>query len=765
MLTRITVNKERRSYRRTIIHYPLILLLVFTLSLSSSAQDTLRRPHIGLVLSGGGALGMSHVGILKVMEESGLRPDIITGTSMGSIIGGFYALGYSADSLHKILNAVNWDLVMSNRIPQNRIIFPEKEHFYNSILSLPLSSKKIRLPSGLISGQQIENTLSYYGWPAADINDFLKLPIPFTCMGTDLITIKKVELKTGYFPDALRASSAIPTIFSPIKIDTALLSDGGFLRNFPATEAKEMGADIIIGSYTGFQPKNEEELHEITGIIKQIGMARSFDDFEVQKKLIDYMILPDLKGISSFDFNAADSLVSRGYKAALPFKEQFRKLADSLNKIGRQLPVTNILDKQFYSFDKIELKGNNVISDGQILGVLDIETGEKVDKTNLYHKIDLLYGKAWFDKVKYRIEPRHDSLILVIDCTEKPKATFYGSVHYDNALGAGILMAFSGTNLLTQKSVIDVDSYVGQYFRIKTKLLQYIDRNNKLGLSFDFYADNTIIPKLALGGETGDVISRNIFTGLGISRFIGLNQMMNISLNIENLFLMPRYVSETNLKYLSYTYFTSIFNYRVNTLDNNHFPDKGIIMNIYAGTSDLLSGRVKEGSVRNVYRPGSSGDFSFNRFYTIRGTFTRYFTKVDRLTFSFRADALYVSDCDSVSAQNNFYMLGGLNSLNERSVPMLGFHPNEIPVKKFAGLGMEMDWEVFRDIHLNLAGNLFAAQEADRDNGYSFLTGYGVGIGYMSLIGPIKAGIMQGFYGDEKYFRKIKGYVSVGYRF
>ena len=429
---------------------------------------------------------MAHVGILKVMEEAGLRPDIITGTSMGSIIGGFYSLGYSADSLHKILNTVNWDLIMSNKIPQNRIIFPEKEHFNNSILSLPLSSKKIRLPSGLISGQQIENTLSYYGWPAADINDFLKLPIPFTCMGTDLITIKKVELKTGYLPDALRASSAIPTVFSPIKIDTALLSDGGFIRNFPATEAKEMGADIIIGSYTGFQPKNEEELHEITGIIKQIGMARSFDDFEIQKKLIDYMILPDLKGISSFDFNSADSLVSRGYKAALPFKEYFRKLADSLNKIGRQLPVTNILDKQFYSFDKIELKGNNVISDGQILGVLDIETGEKVDKTTLYQKIDLLYGKAWFDKVKYRIEPRNDSLILVIDCNEKAKATFYGSVHYDNALGSGILMAFTGTNLLTQKSVIDLDSYIGQYFRIRTKLLRYIDRNNKLGLSIRF---------------------------------------------------------------------------------------------------------------------------------------------------------------------------------------------------------------------------------------------------------------------------------------
>jgi hypothetical protein len=110
-------------------------------------------------------------------------------------------------------------------------------------------------------------------------------------------------------------------------------------------------------------------------------------------------------------------------------------------------------------------------------------------------------------------------------------------------------------------------------------------------------------------------------------------------------------------------------------------------------------------------------------------------------------------------------MLGGITSLNERSVPMYGFHSNEIPVKKLAGFGMELDWEILKDLHLNLTGNIFAAQEAERDNGYSLLAGYGIGIGYMSIIGPLKAGIMQGFYEHEKYFKKIKGYISFGYAF
>jgi NTE family protein len=131
-----------------------------------SAQEISKRPKVGLVLSGGGAHGIAHLGVIKVMEEAGLRPDIITGVSMGSIIGGMYALGYTSDSLYKILKKINWEVVLSNKIPEDKVIFLEKNHFYNSIISLPLSSMKVVLPSGLINGQQVESTLGFYAWPA-----------------------------------------------------------------------------------------------------------------------------------------------------------------------------------------------------------------------------------------------------------------------------------------------------------------------------------------------------------------------------------------------------------------------------------------------------------------------------------------------------------------------------------------------------------------------------------------------------------------------
>jgi NTE family protein len=743
----------------------LTVICFLGMGLCIAAQNVRNRPKVGLVLSGGGSHGIAHVGVLKVMEEAGLRPDIITGTSMGGIIGGYYALGYSADSLQKILKSMNWDLLLSNKIPQYKIKFSEKRHFDNSVMSLPLTLRKVKLPSGLISGQLLENSLSYYAWPAADINDFSKLPIPFMCVGADLLTVRKVDLTKGYLADAMRASSAIPTVFAPLKIDTALLSDGGLINNFPAQEAKNMGADLLIGSYVGFHPYGETELQSLTGIILQIGFSRSIEDFNEQKKLTKVLIVPVIKKISSMDFNPVDSLIDIGYRAALPYMETFRKLADSLNKLGKQEPLPNILDKKYYSFDRIEINGNINIPDWQVLGLLDISPGEKVDKSKLFDKIELIYGMNWFDKVKYRIEPRNDSLILVIDCTEKPKTILYGAIHYDNALGPGILMSASVKNLLTHESEFNMDSFLGQYYRVNLSFLQFLGRNQKFGLSANFYSDNTLIPILNIKGETGDWKSMNLSTGLSIDRTLGLNQMMSLSFDFENRYLAPRYVSAIYLRYLSYDYFTSEFDYQVNTLDNGHFPGKGTLLKISAGVSDLLSGSSKIGSVRIESDKNNPGNFSFGRYYTLRGNWKHYFHSNGRLTFSVSGDLLYISKCDSVASQNNFCMLGGITSVNDRSIAMYGFHTNEIPVKQLAGFGMEFDWKLLKDLHLNLGANIAEAREAGRNSGYSLIAGYGAGLGYMSILGPVKVGIMHGLYSREIYFRQIKGYISVGFQF
>jgi len=684
---------------------------------------------------------------------------------MGSVIGGLYSLGYDSDSLHKLLNKINFDDVLTNKIPENKIIYLEKEHFYNSIFSVPLSFRKALLPSGLINGQQIENSLSFYSWQAADINDFSKLPIPFLCLGTDLITGKKVELKSGYLPDAIRASIAVPTIFTPIKIDSALLIDGGAASNFPVHEVKNMGAEIVIGSFVGFHVYQEDELQSMAGIVRQLMAMSSYEDFKEQIKLADYYIEPKLKDLSASVFTNVDTIYQRGYKAALPFKDKFKKLADSLNSIGNQKPLENIFDKKFYSFDKIEVTGNNIYSDFQILGVLNIKPKEDIDKYLLEDRINLLYGKAWFDKVKYRVVPRNDSLLLIIDCIEKPQAMFYGSVHYDNYLLAGLVVDVTVKNFITQRSVIDLKSYVGQYYRFKLNCLQFIDRNQKFGISADFYADNTMIPYMEIKGQNGNVISRNIIPGLIISRRLGLNNIVSISTTYENTYLLPKYVSDYDLKSLTYNYLSSTFEYRLNTLNTKHFPDKGMILNISAGTSKLQYAVIRTDSTEADYKVNTQSGYSFERFYALHWNFRQYFSPSDKFTFALGGDALLISNTDSVSSGNNFYLLGGYESINNRSIAMTGFQANEIQVKKLAGISTEMDIELFKDLHINIMADFFFVQEANRENGFSFLTGFGAGIGYMSILGPMKIGIMMGNYEEEKFFNKTKGYISIGYKF
>jgi NTE family protein len=753
------------SLSQFVVNSILIFMCLLLTSNECHSQSPGKRPLVGLVLSGGGSHGIAHVGVIKVMEEAGLRPDIITGTSMGSIIGGFYSLGYSTDSLIKILKKMNWDLLLSNNIPQNKIFFSEKKYFDNSVMSLPISSRKVKLPSGLISGQQIENTLSYYAWPAATINDFRKLPIPFMCVGADLISVSKVDLKTGYLPDALRASSAIPTVFAPIKIDSYLLSDGGLINNFPAGEAKELGADFLIGSYVGFRPLPENDLMTIRGIVEQIGFSRSLEDFDQQKKIIDILVSPVIKPYQILDFNPVDSIVAIGYRAALPYKEKFKRLADSLNMMGVQKPVPYILDRQFYTFDKIEIEGNKIIPENQILGLLDIEPGEKTGKQYLFDKIELLYGMNWFEKVKYRIVPHSDSLTLIIECTEKPKIMFYGGVHYDNALGAGLLMSVSVKNMVLQGSEFNLSSYIGQYYRVNMSLSQLVGKNKKFGISADIRSDYTPLPILTIGNESGNWKSINLVTGLNINRIFGLNQMLTLSFDFENRYLVPVYVSKTDLKYFRYNYLTSSFNYQVNSLDNRHFPEKGSLVSIYAGFGDLFSGSIKRGNKETDYSKKNPGEFSMGNYYTLKADLEHYFKLPGRLTISLRGDFLYVNHCDSLSSQNNFFVLGGITSVNERSVAMFGFHPGEIPVKQLAGVGIGFDWKLTKDLHINLEGNFTGIREADRETGYSLLAGYGVGLGYMSILGPVRVGIMQGFYGEESYFKSVKGYISVGFSF
>lgn len=747
----------------------ILLLLLLTVTAISppllKGQDPPPRPRLGLALSGGGAKGLAHIGVLMVLEEAGLKPDYITGVSMGSIVGGMYAMGYSPDSIATMFRAFDWDAALSDRIPENKIIFLEKRHYFNSILSLPITRSAIKLPSGLINGYQIESGLNHYFWPAAGISDFSQLPVPYLCLATDVVTSKKVVFRSGYLPDAIRASMSIPTVFTAIRTDTAVLVDGGVVRNYAVSELREMGADIVIGSYVSFRGSSEKDLESAYGILKQIGFLTSLADYEEQKRLTDIMIEPDLKEYSTMSFNDVDSLIAKGYREALKYKDKFISLAHTLDAMGQGPEVTQLPDIRYYEFDDIRVTGNNIISDAQIIGVLDIHPGQRVDRDMLAERIELLYGKAWFEKVKYRIIPHNESLTLEIDCIERPQAMLYGSLHYDPALSTGVVLNLSVRDLVTPSSVINAESFIGQYYRFRLGIMQFIDRSQKFGIEATFYTDNTRLPLIRLKNETGPMLSQNIITGLTLSKRISLNHLMTLSATIEDQQLIPDYITTTDIRKLSYDYLRFAYGYQANTLDYKHFPDHGTIYCLSASSAKLFRGAIKAETGKEVFRDGDETDFSFDRFYTARASIRNYVSPSRKVTLNFGGEILMVSDADSVTSNHNLFYLGGLDPVTDRSIPATGFHPNQIAVKALGGITFGADLEIATDLHLTMSGNIFAVREPERLQGASLLAGYGIGLGYMSIAGPIRIGIMHGIYDRELLYRQVKGYVSIGFSF
>ncbi len=727
------------------------------------AQD---RPELGLALSGGGAKGLAHIGIIKAMEEAGLKPDYISGVSMGSIVGAMYAMGYTPDSMAHMFSSFDWEAAISDRIPENKIIFLEKKHFHNSLIALPITRNAIKIPSGLISGQQIESGLNHYFWPAATITDFGKLPIPFLCLATDVVTASSVVFRRGYLPDAIRASIAIPSLFTPVKIDTAILVDGGVVRNYAVSELREMGADIVIGSYVSFRGYKEKDLESAYGILKQIGFLSSLADYEQQKQLTDILLEPEIGEVSTLSFNDVDSIIEKGYREALKHKEVFKRLADSLDAFGPREPVRPLPDVQYYRFDSIRVTGNKIISEAQIIGVLDVSPGEDVDRTLLEERIELLYGKNWFEKVRYRIIPESDSLILEIECMERPRAMLYGSLHYDPALSAGAVVSLSVRDLLTHRSVINVDSYIGQYYRFRLSAIQFVDRSQKFGVEGSFFADNTRLPLIHLKNETGPMLSQNYNAILSLSKRLSLNHLMTFSVSFENQHLTPDYVTATGIRKLSYDYYRINYCYQANTLNKKHFPDHGITSGVSASTSRLIKAAMRVGSVRSVFTPGDEGSpFSFDRNYAVRAWVNSYSSPAERVTLNFGGDFLLSTGTDSVTSGNDFWLLGGMEAITDRSITAAGFHPNQIMVRNTAGARFGIDIEIATDLHLTTDFNLFALREPPRIDGFTLIGGCGIGAGYMTVAGPVRIGVMYGLYDRQVLYRNVKGYVSMGFTF
>lgn len=455
-----------------------------TLENSISEQDSLR---IGLVLSGGGAKGIAHIGVLEAIERAGLRIDYITGTSMGSLVGGLYAIGYSTEQLAEIVLDDNFTDLFRDSRDRRYITNYEKIADERIVATFPLNRGRISLPQGVISGQNIYTFLSRLTWHVGGIESFDDFPIPFAAVGTDLETGEAMVFRSGYLPDVLRASMSIPSVFTPVEVGGRIYVDGGMIRNLPVQDAYDLGANYTIAVDVGSKLESREHLGSLTSVMNQSLHFRIIDNTNAQIALADeYFYVDGLEDYSSGDFDKAAELLELGRRIGESKIDIFRSLAARQTVLPAER--SGYIIPQARPFNQIVIEGNTLLEDAQIRSMLGFTPGSYIDPDLLEERIGRLYSSKYIQNVYYRIYRDLDFDILHIQIIENLQDRFGIGIRYDNHTKASLLLTASLQNLLRPGSITRLEARLGQIlqFQVDQTLYSAFGSRSDIMTSFQF---------------------------------------------------------------------------------------------------------------------------------------------------------------------------------------------------------------------------------------------------------------------------------------
>lgn len=491
-----------------------LLLLLFCIGFSSVAQ----RKKVGLVLGGGGAKGAAHVGVLKVLEEADIPIDYIAGTSIGSIIGGLYSIGYDVNELDSMFRHQDWVFLLSDQVHRHRRSFPAKEIKEKYLLSLPFSkSQKKTLPAGVVSGQNILSLFSDMTIGYHHVESFDSLPIPFACVAIDLVSGKAVVLNKGSLPLAMRSSMSIPGVFDPVETNGMILIDGGAMNNLPTNVVKDMGAEIIIGIDLTTGWRSPEEVKTMTGMIDQLTNIMGDENYKKNKNDLDLYLNPNLKGYSAASFvkNDIDVMILRGEEIARSHWDEIIQLkkriysgaADTLPSRSRKIYSTP--DSIFLG--KIVFQGITSETEKWIRKRIKLKENDTIKVYDIDRAISTLYGMDVFAKVEYKLtaSPPYD---LFISLKEKPLNNLNIGFRFDTEEMASILLnttinhhfmrgsSFALTGRLSQNPYLDLSANFGNDFTRKIGLSYFLKYND-----FRLYSGDKKIDNLSFFTHSGEL--------------------------------------------------------------------------------------------------------------------------------------------------------------------------------------------------------------------------------------------------------------------
>lgn len=401
------------------------LLFLFVLQVFAG-----ERKKVAVVLGGGGAKGVAHIGVLKVIEEAGIPIDYVVGTSMGAIVGGLYSIGYAPAEIDSIVKAQDWTMLLSDRIERSSQSFPEKELSERYILSLPFGKdKKDRVIKGVIKGQNLQNLFSNLTVGYHDAVDFRTFRSSFACVAVDVVGGKEYVFTQGSLPMAMRASMAIPAVFNPVRLDSMVLVDGGLNNNYPADIARNMGAEVIIGVDLGTSDlKVLKGLNTPGDVVGQIIALHGLDKYENNKDITDLLLRPNMSPYNSASFTSAalDTMTCRGEQEARSKWDELVALKQKIGieddflpdeKEGRGELVSG--NNEAITIRTIRFEGIDARDEKWLLSLCKLKENSTVTIAQLKKAMDIMIGTDFYANVSYKLSgANQDELYLIAE----PKA-------------------------------------------------------------------------------------------------------------------------------------------------------------------------------------------------------------------------------------------------------------------------------------------------------------------------------------------------------
>ena len=708
-----------------------IAILAFATSFAQEEVKSTKKPvKVGLVLSGGGAKGFAHIGVLKVLEQAGVEVSFIGGTSMGAIVGGLYATGYNAHQIDSIFYNTNFDKLLQDYIPRSAKNFYNKREDEVYAITLPFNKFRVSAPSAYSQGLYNYNLLTKLTHDVRHVTDFNKLPIPFLCIATDIETGEAVLLNKGYLPQAMLASAAFPSLFSPVEINGQLLVDGGVSNNYPVEELIKLGADYIIGVDVQDDLKDRNGLKDATKILVQISNLQMMQSMPEKIKLTDIYIKPDIKSYNVISFDQGRSIISKGEEAASAFYEQFQAISST--KTTEKAPKATRIDT--ISISGIAINPLENITRSNVLGKLRFKAGEKITYKELKEGIDNLSATQNFSSITYTLDKSGTEDVLALKLTDNPVRNYLRfGLHFDGLYKSGILANITRRKVLLKNDVASLDVVLGDNFRynfdyyidngfyfsfgVKSKFYQF---NRNIGSDF---SNGAIFENLGINSiniDYSDFKHQAYLQTIFIQRF-----MIGAGIEVEHLKIESETLQNTEPIFEKSSYF-SLFGYlKYDSYDNKYYPKKGW----------FFSGDFQ------TYLSSSDYNESFMPNSIVKGNAGIATTLFHGATARIESEAGFSIGHTSNPFLN--FMLGGYGFTPINNIrPFYGYNFLSLTGNSYISGLVTLDYEFIKKNHLNFSANYGNVKDnLFRDARWIYkaqYSGYAVGYGLETMIGPVE---------------------------